>query len=257
MTRETGLAAIAFATLVCAPRASEAKCAYQRVEAFPPASTRLPVNGRIVVEGYGEAQSMVKAIATHHPELWAEGDRVSLRVVETNVGDFRLTQAVLVPERPLLPKTRYTLRIYESDLPVSDDSEIKLRDTFAWTTGSGADHGTPHWQAPPQTGKRVYEELGCGPEIYVEVSVSVADPSPFQVRAELRPVGGGPASRYLLQPQHGVIEIGHGMCSGPFELSDGRSYTVTLTAVDVGGNISPAPGPVLQIASPGPKDGAR
>src|SRR5262252_10566053 len=58
MTRETGLAAIAFATLVCAPRASKAKCAYQRVEAFPPASARLPVNGRIVVEGYGEAQSM-------------------------------------------------------------------------------------------------------------------------------------------------------------------------------------------------------
>jgi len=95
-------AALALATL--APRASEAKCAYESVRAFPPARAHLPLNGRIVVEGYGASQDVVKEIASYHPELWSAGDRVALRVRDTNVGGFRLTQVVLVPERPLLPK---------------------------------------------------------------------------------------------------------------------------------------------------------
>lgn len=248
-------AALAVVTAaVLAPRVSTAKCMYRRMQAFPRAGVHLPLNGRIVVEGYGADEDLVKDIAVHHPELWSAGDRVPLRVATMNVGGLSITQAVLVPERPLLPTTKYTLRIYAPERPASDESEEKLRDTFAWTTGAGADRAAPRWQAPPKVADRVYRELGCGPESYVNVQVSVADAQPVQVLAEVRPAGGGPSARYFLQPQEGAIQIGHDMCSGAFQLADKGRYDVTLTAFDAAGNAAPAPGPALQIVGPGPKD---
>jgi len=248
-------AALAVVTAaVLAPRVSTAKCMYRRMQAFPRAGVHLPLNGRIVVEGYGADEDLVKDIAVHHPELWSAGDRVPLRAAAMNVGGFNITQVVLVPERQLLPKTKYTLRIYAPERPASDDSEEKTRETFTWTTGASTDRAAPRWQAPPRAADRVYRELGCGPEAYVTVHVPVADAQPVQVLAEVRPAGGGPTARYLLQPQEGAIQIGHDMCSGPFQLADKGRYDVTLTAFDAAGNASPAPGPTLQIVAPSPKD---
>lgn len=251
------VAAIAFAAAVFAPRASAAKCAYRYLHAFPPAAAHLPLNGRIVVEGYGADTDVVKEIAVYHPELSSDGDRVPLRVAETNVGGFNITQVVLVPARPLLPKTKYTLRIHAPERRASDEAEEQLRETFTWTTGAGADRAAPRWQAPPKAGERVYRELGCGPESYVNIQVSVADAQPVQVLAEVRPAGGGPGARYLLQPQEGAIQIGHNMCAGAFQLADKGRYEVTLTAFDAAGNASAAPGPALQIVAPSPEDGGR
>ncbi len=73
------------------------------------------------------------------------------------------------------------------------------------------------------------------------------------MRADLDPGDGEKPLRYLLQPLQGVIEIGHGMCGGAFDLEPNQHYSVTLTSVDSAGNETPAPGPPLEIVGPAPR----
>lgn len=70
---------------------------------------------------------------------------------------------------------------------------------------------------------------------------------------DVAPVAGGPHVQYLVAPRDGVVEVGHGMCSGPFELAPGGRYRVTLAAVDLAGHTVVAPGSGFEIVGPMPR----
>lgn len=93
--------------------------------------------------------------------------------------------------------------------------------------------------------------FGCGPSVHVNVSAVVEDEhSQVQVLAEVRRAEGGEPVRFRLSPSTQQVQIGHGMCSGGFEFQEGVRYSVRLTAVDMAGNESAAPGGELLIQGP-------
>jgi hypothetical protein len=59
--------------------------------------------------------------------------------------------------------------------------------------------------------------------------------------------------RYVLPVREGLVSIGHGMCSGPFEFKPGTRYSATFWAVDLAGNEPPAPGMPVEFEGP-PRD---
>lgn len=91
---------------VLLPRLVLASCEAEGLSVWPPPGQALPVNGQLVLQGYGLSQEPVARIAEHSPQLVTEGDEVPLHVIALHRGEFRLTQAVLQPERQLLAEVR-------------------------------------------------------------------------------------------------------------------------------------------------------
>jgi hypothetical protein len=242
---------------VLLPRLVFADCAAAELEVWPPLDQLLPANGQVVLEGYGGFQEPVARIAERSPRLVADGDEVPLRVLAVHRGEKRLTQAVLRPERSLKPGKRYTLlftqlmKVSETDLP----TRVWWKDDYApmtWTA-TAEDVTPPRWRKAPSRLDAKAEMLGCGPSIHVDVAAAVEDEgSQVQVLAEVRPVGKRQSKvvRFRLTPSGEQVAIGHGMCSGGFQLQEGADYTVRLVAVDAAGNETPAPGDPVLIQGP-------
>lgn len=122
---------------------ADAKCMSSNVSALPEMATRLPTNGRIVLEGYGGAQALVDGLGTRRPVLAAAGDVVPLRVTSRFAGEMAVKQVVLVPERTLKPNTKYELRLLAPGDPLPQVWNGSARVTMAWTTAAGPDTTSP------------------------------------------------------------------------------------------------------------------
>jgi hypothetical protein len=236
---------------VLLPQLVLAMCAEEHLSVWPPPGHPLPVNGQLVLEGYGLTQEPVARIAEYSPHLVTEGDEVPLRVIAIHLGEKRLIQAVLQPERPLQPGQRYALRL---DRPVDPGapaiSERMWPNGMEWTI-SRPDVTPPRWREVPRVTGQSVEEFGCGFSIHVAVSALVDDDGPrVQVLAELRRADGGSSVRFRLTPTGEKVEIGHDMCSGGFGLLPGVRHTVRLVAVDMAGNESVAPGGEVLFEGP-------
>ncbi len=236
---------------VLLPQAVLAMCMEEALTVWPPPGQLLPVNGQLVLEGYGRTQEPVARIAVYSPRLVAEGDEVPLRVIAIHRGEKRLTQAVLQPERPLQPDRRYALRLKQPVAPDAPELPARVwRNDMQWMI-SRPDVTPPRWREVPRIAGQEVEEFGCGPSIHVAVSAFVEDDGPrVQVLAEVRRAEGGTPVRFRLTPKAGKVEVGHDMCSGGFVLEAGVRYTVRLVAVDMAGNESVAPGGEVLIEGP-------
>lgn len=248
--RLTTLACIAATVLalLLPARRSDARCAPGSLSLWPDPGGALPANGTIAVEGSGTEQDFVRGLTGRHPRLLSGRRSVPLEVVAVQEGAFRVTQAILAPASPLEPGRRYVLA-------VDGRSRIAVwvgedRRPAAWTAAA-EDRTAPTWGSAPRVAPSTRVELGCGPAIFGHVAVAVADGSPVRIRVHVAPEAGGEERVYDVSPEGGDLAIGHGMCSGPFELAAGARYRVTLEAVDAGGNATPAPaGPVTVVGPP-------
>jgi hypothetical protein len=231
------------ALLVVLPLSAWADCASWSWKVFPAPGTTVPTNARFVLQAYGTAQPVVASIATRHPRLVTQdGSQFPLKVLEVNVGEFQLTQAVLQPKGALTEGTRYTLRFDQPEGP--ERFSLPRDESASWIVGP-ADFEAPVWATSPsaQPGKIV--QYGCGPLVEARVAVALTSAEPVQFRARVsRPDGG--VREFLLAPEKGDIAIGHGMCSGAFEPGEG-AWSLELTAVDLAGNATRAPGPALRF----------
>lgn len=233
----------ALALLVVIPLSAWADCSSWGWSVFPAPGSTVPSNARFVVQAFDEAQPVLASIVTRHPRLVTQdGASFPLKVLEINVGEFRLTQAVLQAKGALTEGTRYTLRF---DQPEGPERFALSRDASpSWTVGP-ADVEPPVWVTSPGAQAGRYVQYGCGPVIEARVAVALADGDPVQFRARVsRPDGG--VREFLLTPDRGDVVIGHGMCSGAFRVSTGE-WTLTLSAVDLAGNVTPAPGTPLHF----------
>ncbi|HYI01239.1 hypothetical protein [Hyalangium sp.] len=234
------------------PRIVLAMCGSQSLTVWPALDHALPANGQVVLQGYGHFEAPVATIAERSPRLVADKDEVPLRVVAVYRGEMNLTQAVLQPERPLQPGQRYTLHLTQpegaSSPPLPTETQSKSGNApIAWTV-TDADVKPPRWRAAPRKKGASAERMGCGPSIHVHVSASVDEEGPqVHVLAEVRRADGGEPVRFRLTPGEEQVHIGHGMCSGAFQLKEGMRYTVRLVAVDMAGNESAAPGAPVRI----------
>lgn len=223
--------------------AARADCYDWNWHVFPPPGSTLPSNGRITVEAMGLAQDIVATMASRHPRLVAGEVQIPLKVVELHKGGFRLTQVVLQAKGALAEGTRYTLHFDQPD----DHLRLRLnRDASPSWTVTPADFAAPVWRKGPSQWAGRYKEYGCGPAIEARVGLLLADDSATQVRARITGTDGG-THEYLLETKDEELTVGHGMCSGAFQLDDG-AWSLELIAVDAAGNSKVAPGgPLLFI----------
>jgi hypothetical protein len=240
----------ALALSVLVPLAAWADCASWSWKVFPQPGSTVPTNARFVVQAYGDAQPIVASIATRHPRLVTQdGAQLPLEVLEVNVGELLLTQAVLRPKGALTVGTRYTLRFDQPEGPAR--FSLPRDESASWFAGP-ADFDAPVWVTRPEAQPGKIVRYGCGPLVEARVAVALADGEPVLFRAHVsRPDGG--VREFLLAPDKGEVAIGHGMCSGAFRL-DGGAWSLELTAVDFAGNATPAPGSPLRFKGVEPAD---
>ncbi|GAB3561804.1 hypothetical protein GCM10027578_03130 [Spirosoma luteolum] len=221
------------------PGLSRAMCAMSDLRAFPATATLAPTS-ILILEGYEASQPVIRALNKKYPVyLVSASGRVRLLVQALHEGQFRLTQAVVKPERPLKPGQTYTLLIegvepYQA--PVRYNSRLRRSEPYQYTVlAPTRPPATVSWLTYPHESKKTLVQYGCGPATNVffdfALSVPTADTA-FVVRAEVRSQATGRTTTFYLESEKGRVGIGHGMCSGGFTFDQGTDYLVSFTLID-------------------------
>lgn len=223
-----------------------------------PAFGEIPANARFVLDAYGTAQRDLEKLEQFGPALVSGSHRVALKVAQLNVGEMSVTQAVLLPVEPLHEGQRYRLAWKKVPKELSTPRILAIesggkakapKPPTDWLV-TARDDVAPKWTASPSPLKGVREELGCGPEVFARVELQLDDPTAL-IRA--RVVRKDEVSEFLLPWSEGApLLVGHGMCAGPFALTDGP-WRLELSAVDVAGNLTPAPVPAMPFRNLDPE----
>lgn len=233
--------------VLVSPLPAEARCAPGRLEVWPAPGANLPANGQIALDGHGRDQAFVRDIATRNPRLVDGRRSVSLRVLEVRAGAQGVVQTLLEPVEPLTPGRRYHLEA-RGRRRVHVETANGPR-AAAWTVAL-EDATAPVWEATPLVAPSTRTSYGCGPAVFGRVLVQARDDGAVRVRVRMGPAEGGPLSVFDVTPLGTELAIGHGMCTGPFELLPGARYRVLLEAVDAAGNVTPSPAGMIEILGP-------
>ncbi|GAB2953709.1 hypothetical protein GCM10027048_18670 [Hymenobacter coalescens] len=234
--------------------AGQAKCYTRGLRCWPSGGTLRP-QPILVLDGLAQSQEIIHALgATYQAYLQAGKERVVLDVQDKLVGQYGVSQAVLKPRRPLTVGQRYELIIRGKGAGsgnLLEQANGPYRANVVYTVVAGTDQTPPAWKAAPREHAKHYEEMGCGPEVYVDFTAAVLDESACLIKATVRDLDSGQASAYYLPPDAaGLVSVGHGMCTGAFRLENGRRYTVAFTLLDAAGNTTPWQGPALAFTRP-------
>jgi hypothetical protein len=215
------------------------------VGVFPSVGDALALSGRLVVVTPGWYGSAPRRENVQY-ELRSVSERVPLRIRERYADANGVWAVVVTAVHALRPATRYVL--YVDGEPANPQNYGVRGPQVGWKTSTQVDARAPRWVARPRLS-------GPASEPYLTVRVSVQDASPVQILAEVHlaefalPIGHGMRTRRLLVPADGVIRIGNIPCLGFFDLGEGHSYALELTAIDSSGNRSAAPA-VLTFEGP-------
>jgi hypothetical protein len=231
----------------------EATCAWNGLSAFPSGNT-IRQNAVIVIDGYAASQEVVRELNKKYPVyLKSEKHNIRLVVKEILVGQYSLTQAVLLPERELTVGLEYTLVI--DSLPEDDflnrwNEELKKNEPVVYSVVAGIDSIKPIFSSRPKELKKSLVRMGCGPSIHVVFDCTILDSSACLVKATVRNEKSGKEASYYLKPNKGTISIGHGMCSGAFSFDECKNYEVEFSLMDVSGNVTSWTGNRIKFTKP-------
>lgn len=217
-----------------------AMCGSNGWNVWPAAKVDVPPNVQIILGAYGESRSYLALLEDYGPSLVSGGDHVPLRVLKKNVGESGVSQLVLAPVREL--KSGQTYRLAFKKKPPTWNLDAN---EGRWRVRGVADVTPPSWKSAPVVAERVFQRYGCGPAVQLVMNIEVDDANAFVIEAHETKTGG--TIEYLVPlSKPGVVELGHGMCSGPFNFEEEDSK-LELFAVDAAGNRTAAPGAALLI----------
>jgi len=230
-----------------------ADCEGNGLSVFPAGKT-LRQNSIIVLEGYGDSQAIISDLNKKYPVYLKSGEKkVNLKVIETCVGQYHLTQAILTPDTKLEAGLEYTIHIdnlpeFESLNRLNDETkkweEIKYRVIY------GEDTEKPFVQSTPKViGKKLYY-YGCGPSTHVEFNYNVKDDSEILIKTTVTNIKSGKECIYYIQPTKNKIEVGHGMCGGAFDFDKNLNYEVSFSFMDASGNTTYWQGEKIKFTKP-------
>ena len=158
--------------------------------------------------------------------------RVPLEIRAHHDGAIQVSQVVLQATADLKPGRTYQLWLQGKNKawrPTRwiDDSKKRVQ----WRVGTSATKVT--WTAPPTASDGHYTEFGCGSAINQAVKLPMTSRSGV-VKVEL---SGPKASQtyWVPMPVEGPLQLGHGMCSGPFDVQSAGEYSASLTPIDSAG----------------------
>jgi len=217
-----------------------ADCMSGSLTVSPDVGTAVPTRGELVVHAYGTERAQLADLTEADVALrTSDGTVVDVEFVAQHRGSFSDAQLVLRPTADL-PQGKVTLLVRgESPTVWHDDAHRPIR----WTVNLPPPT-VPAWASAPEVTDNERILMGCGPSIWATVRTDVDAP---WVDVTLAARGAEPVTGRVAV-KDGAIRIGHGMCSGLFELERGTSYTAELTAVAADGSRAKAPSPVRFVA---------
>lgn len=209
---------------------ASARCMSQNMSYWPPPNTEIDTQPVILIEGMGGHESTVKELKG--ASLVTPGHHVALTKIATHAGAFLVTQTAWTPKEPLKPGKTYTLvvqgktKTWRPTAYVADSSKkVRLTYTVAKTPRPAL-----AWTGAPILGESRAMQYGCGPSIKQDMALPTTRTDGL---VEVT-IAQGPKARTYWVPlsKDGAVRLGHGMCSGPFQLGGAGEYTATLRLVN-------------------------
>ncbi|MDP1922218.1 MAG: hypothetical protein Q8L14_38625 [Myxococcales bacterium] len=218
---------------------ARAKCAGEWVNVSPANEVELPPQPTVLVTLGGRFR---KVDLTRDLEFVSGAQRVAVEVVSQFAGYSQVV--ALVKPVTALPPVRWALTLKKSS------KEQLGRALGSWKVGKTVDSVAPAFVGTPSAGATSWSEFGCGPGSSLEVNgVAMNEPNAF---VEAKVTVDGKTETAVFAPKEGGFDLGHGMCSGAFDLKPGVTATVVFTPVDVSGNRG-ASSAAVTFTAPGPK----
>jgi hypothetical protein len=163
--------------------------------------------------------------------LVSDSHKVDLEVLEINIGDVQIIQAVLKPKEKLIPGNLYKIVIKNLD---KDSSYINMRcniknwnfEVAQWYVIESNDTILPRILSKPKFIKKHSKRYGDGPEVLVKFQLKSNKNNIVLVEAELKSRYGKSKNFILWMEEDNMVNVGRNMCSGGFELKYNSGYKV-------------------------------
>lgn len=212
-----------------------AKCSNDWFSVAPEPGVELPANAHVLVTLGGKHQELTPKL-----EFVAGPQKVAATIVHTFDGMSQ--RLVLVkPSSPLAPGTWELLLALPKETPAS-------RRFGPWKVKKEGDAAAPSFVGTPSLASTDWQEFGCGPGSTIDVKGVKANEPVF---LEAAVTVDGKTTTAVLNPKDDGVGLGHGMCSGAFQLAPGTKGSVVLTPIDYAGNRG-APSSAIAFTAPGP-----
>ncbi|MFD2164195.1 hypothetical protein ACFSJU_17430 [Paradesertivirga mongoliensis] len=206
-------------------------CMWSGINVWPKQQS-ISSNSIFIIEGYAGSQELIKNINIKNRIYLKSGKQtIDLKVVKVNIGQFRLTQAILKPLKRLAFGETYELHI--DNLTHIDKHAYKIT---KWKVANQIDQERPAWTHEPNFKQNTYVSYGCGPEKLVNFCGEFQDTSPTLVYTRVLNKRNNSAADYYLISEKNSIALGHGMCAGEFSFDERTTYEVQFGLMDASGN---------------------
>ena len=195
--------------------------------------------GLVVLEFYANSQSLIPHLNTKYPVyLKSSESKLTLVVKQIHKG-YHLTQVVLIAETSLNELLTYGFHM--DKLPRGERKPMmrtggKLYGKeIVFTVSKSSKQTMPSFAGEPAEQKKTFDVFGCGPAKWVYFKIGLSDTTVKLVKALVRSKIKGTTTGYILPVENGVVAIGHGMCSGPFDFEE-SDYEIAFALLDSAGN---------------------
>ncbi len=225
-------------------------------------SKQMPI---IVFQGYGGSQPVIFELNKKYPIYLKHGrKKIKLLVKEINVGQFMLTQAILMPEDKLVIGKEYVVIIdnLPEELKLNRfDQKIPANQVTKFVAGAGKDTNKDVktlFVATPKEISKDFVMFGCGPAMHVtfDLGKSTTETTEVLVKTTVKDLKTGKESTYCLPTSNNQVSIGHGMCEGAFvfDVASGYEYEVKFALTDFSKNTQIWESEKVKFTSPTEKD---
>jgi hypothetical protein len=218
-----------------------ADCAMNGLSIYPSGKI-INQNSIFILTGYGGSQEVILGLNKKYVTYLTCGtSKVKLNVLETHVGQFQLTQAVLKPVSELVAGLDYQIVI--DSLPEYEGLGTYNRTTnrfgpVSFKVSNVRDLEKPKILSQARLLRKTYVAYGCGPEVYAIFSQPVTDKSGFVVKTKLKDLSTGLETIFYVLPYGNEIWVGHDMCSGGFDFGYANKFEVEFSFMDTSGNMT-------------------
>jgi hypothetical protein len=232
-------------------------CLPKMITAWPETKS-ISENSLFLITGYSLSQDIVKSLNEKYPIYLKQGSKkIRLKLEGTYIGEYNVTQTILRPEEKLEFGKEYTVHI--DNIPNSEpqlgtwNENKKKYDPLVYKVKMHADTVAPAWIKSPIELEKSFIYFGCGPDIHVSYGAEIKDESEFLIRATVTNLTTSTTTTFFLDLYENTISVGHGMCSGGFDLEKGKEFEVSFDLFDSSGNITKWAGEKIRFTPPEPK----
>lgn len=233
-----------------------ADCTTSAIWALP-SKSEIQKNNIIILELYGHSSSLGLALENDYKAFFvSETDSVRMEIKDVCQGMFYMKQVILKPIKNLKSGVSYSLQVYntkgEPQLRLKVwNSEIGKFEPQTWNVNEIEYPILVCWKQKPELFESKVDHYGCGPAVSSFFSFEVKGEEGSMIHTQLQEIGTEIVNEYILNvPKGDLLDVGHGMCSGPFYYKVSKMYRVRFMLLDASGSGAEQWTDWIEFASP-------